>query len=111
MYNSLSIKEGQTCGQNSVLWMAPDLVMGLSPEHVMVDYYDDEAFAFDSELNEEYLSFVRTAELGMDGAKYMVTQYRITLNTLSVQLKRTSWSYCQFVWRNQFLGKHVENGA
>lgn len=112
------ISGGLVWGEDRTLWTAPNIVLGMKSENVRVTYFDPIPFEFvDNELKAEHMafdnseSFQKTKELGNDLPRYMLTRYGANFNKenpiLTLQLKQTSWSYCQFVW-HRYQGQENE---
>lgn len=109
-----NIAGGLVWGKNRTLWTAPTIVIGVEPQNVMVTEYNHTLFEF-AEKNlrmdcERFLhsgAFERTRALGNDLPRFMMTKYSSNFNKekpiLSLQLRKTSWGQCQFVWHNRFF--------
>jgi len=110
------IAGGLVWGQNRTLWTAPNIVIGIEPKNVRVVDYNDTPFEFaDDELLAAYKVFEasdslkRIRSLGNDLPRYMLTRYGANFNKsnpiLTLQLRKTSWGQCQFVWHNRYYGE------
>lgn len=130
------ITGGLSWGLNRTLWMAPNLVLGLPSKSVMMANYDDAPYDFGPELKEDFEKFVASdyikqiQSVGNDLPRYMLTRYGANFDKqnplLTIQLKKTFWRHCQFVWRryygeknelekrelwrNQIVSEHLESG-
>ena len=113
------IAGGLVWGKDRTLWTAPNIVIGIEPQDVRVTEYKEELFEFeDKELRaacaryEGSEEFGKTRALGNDLPRFMMTKYSSNFNKerpiLSLQLRKTSWGQCQFVWHNRY---HGEEGA
>lgn len=53
--------------------------------------------------------FAETKKLGNDLPRYMLTRYGSNFDRnnpmLTLQLRKSSWSQCQFVWHNRYYGE------
>lgn len=131
-----AITGGLSWGLNRTLWMAPTMVLGLPSKNVMMANYDDAPYDFPTELKDSFEAFVATdymkqiRKLGNDLPRYMLTRYGSNFDKenplLIIQLKKTFWRHCQFVWkryygeenelekrelwRNQIVREHLESG-
>ena len=103
------IAGGLVWGQNRTLWTAPNIVIGIEPKNVRVVDYNNTPFEFaDDELLAAYNVFEasdslkRIRSLGNDLPRYMLTRYGANFNKsnpiLTLQLRKTSWGQCQYVW-------------
>ena len=110
------IAGGLVWGQDRTLWMAPNIVVGIEPQNVRIVEYKDDPFEFvDKDLQIAYEKFEnsedfrQTRALGNDLPRFMLTKYSSNFNKerpiLSLQLKKTSWGKCQFVWHNRYYGE------
>ena len=113
------IPGGLVWGKNRTLWTAPNIVIGIEPKNVRIVEYDDTPFEFidkeEKEAEERYEQseiFQGMRALGNDLPRFMLTKYSSNFNKerpiLSLQLKKTSWGQCQFVWHNRFHGEKGE---
>ncbi len=110
------ITGGLVWGEDRTLWKAPNIVIGIAPQDVRVVEYSDKMFTFaDSGLRaackrfEASKGFEKTLALGNNLPRFMLTKYSSNFNKeepiLSLQLRKTSWAQCQFVWHNRYLKK------
>jgi len=107
-----AIVGGMYWGENRTLWMAPNMLLGMDPKSVVVSNYDDDPYVFDENLKESFDAFEKTKYLkdiqkvGNDLPRYMLTRFGPNFNKekplLTLQLKKTFWRHCQFVW-NRFV--------
>ena len=131
------IAGGLVWGENRTLWTAPNIVLGVEPQNVMVTHYESKPFVFvDQVLQDGYEAYVNTKEfqktraMGNDLPRYMLTRYGGNFNkekpVLWMQLRETSWGHCQFVWhryegqkngkekqalwRDRIVTEHVNSG-
>jgi len=113
------IAGGLVWGQNRTLWTAPNIVIGIEPQNVRVVDYKDDLFRFeDKELQlsckryENSKEFKDIRALGNDLPRFMLTKYSSNFNKekpiLSLQLRKSSWGQCQFVWHNRYHGEKHE---
>ncbi len=131
-----AISGGLSWGQNRTLWMAPTIVLGLPSKCVMMTDYDDAPYNFARDLKGDFESFVTSDYIkkiqkeGNDLPRYMLTRYGSNFDKenplLTIQLKKTYWRHCQFVWRryygeenelekrelwrNQIVSEHLASG-
>ena len=131
-----AITGGLSWGLNRTLWMAPTMVLGLPSKNVMMANYDDAPYDFPTELKDSFEAFVASdymkqiRKLGNDLPRYMLTRYGSNFDKenplLTIQLKKTFWRHCQFVWkryygeenelekralwRNRIVREHLESG-
>ena len=131
-----AITGGLSWGLNRTLWMAPTMVLGLPSKSVMMANYDDTPYSFGPELKGEFETFAASdyikqiQRMGNDLPRYMLTRYGSNFDKenplLTIQLKKTFWRHCQFVWRryygeeneqekrelwrNQIVSEHLESG-
>ena len=131
-----AITGGLSWGLNRTLWMAPTMVLGLPSKNVMMANYDDAPYDFAPELKDAFEAFVASdymkqiRKLGNDLPRYMLTRYGSNFDKenplLTIQLKKTFWRHCQFVWkryhgeedelekrelwRNRIVREHLESG-
>ncbi len=131
-----AITGGLSWGLNRTLWMAPTMVLGLPSKSVMMANYDDTPYDFAPDLREDFDAFVASGymkqiqKVGNDLPRYMLTRYGSNFDKenplLTIQLKKTFWRHCQFVWRryygeenelekrelwrNQIVSEHLESG-
>lgn len=111
--NQNRICGGVSWGQNRTLWTAPNLIMGLESQNVVIADYDDTPYVFPSDLAQEFADYEKSEyltnirSLGNDLPRYMLSKYGANVDKvrpiLTLQLKKTSWGACQFVW-NRFVG-------
>lgn len=110
------IAGGLVWGKNRTLWTSPNIVIGINPQDVRVGEYKDELFEFaDQELLNAYEKYMNSEEfkemqaVGNDLPRFMLTKYTSNFNKekplLLLQLRKTSWGACQFVWRNRYYGE------
>ncbi len=110
------IAGGLVWGKNRTLWTAPNIVIGIEPKNVRVVDYNDTPFEFvNDELRarfsvfEQSEAFKRTKSLGNNLPRYMLTRYGTNYDKsnpiLTLQLRKTSWAFCQFVWHNRYFGE------
>ena len=96
------IAGGLVWGENRTLWTAPNIVLGVEPQNVMVTHYESKPFVFvDQVLQDGYEAYVNTKEfqktraMGNDLPRYMLTRYGGNFNkekpVLWMQLRETSW--------------------
>ena len=112
-----TITGGLSWGLNRTLWMAPNMVLGLKSKCVMVADYDPTDYEFKSDLKEDFSAFLRTdfikeiQKVGNDLPRYMITRYGSNFDKenplLTIQLKKTYWRHCQFVWK-RYVGEEYE---
>ena len=113
------IAGGLVWGKNRTLWTAPNIVIGIEPQDVRIVEYKDEPFEFvDDEVRSSFKRFEgseeykKTQSQGNDLPRYMMTKYSSNFNKekpiLSLQLRKTSWGQCQFVWHNRYFGEKDE---
>lgn len=107
---------GLVWGEDRTLWTAPNIVIGVEPRDVMVTDFKKAPFVFESEeLKSACKRFVNSKEfekiraLGNDLPRFMMTKYSSNFNKehpiLALQLRKTSWGKCQFVWKNRYYGE------
>lgn len=108
------IDSGISWGKNRTLWVAPNMVLGLKPEKVVLSHYYDDPYSFPAEVQNDfdkfeasdYMSDIRS--LGNDLPRYMLSRYSPNFNKknplLSINIRKTSWGACQFVW-NRYVGQ------
>lgn len=110
------VSGGFVWGEDRTLWTAPNMVIGIEPQRVHVVEYSDKLFRFeDRELQaackrfEKSKAFESTRALGNNLPRFMLTKYSSNFNkedpALSLQLRKTSWAQCQFVWHNRYPRK------
>ena len=113
------IAGGLVWGKNRTLWTAPSIVIGIEPQNVRVAEYKEDPFEFvDDEMKSSFIrfegseAFKKTQSLGNDLPRFMLTKYSSNFNKekpiLSLQLRKTSWGKCQFVWHNRYFGEKNE---
>lgn len=111
------IAGGLSWGLGKTVWMAPNMILGLEPKDVIVAEYDDAPYKFKAKLKKKYEAFTKSKFIqdiqkqGNDLPRYMLTRYGPNFNKnhplLTIQLKKTYWRQCQFVW-HRFVGEKNE---
>lgn len=97
------------------LWHAPQLVIGVDSDDVLVMQYTKQAFKFeDKQLEEERRKFYRKKEfqskvvaMGNNQIRYMLTGFKENFDRshprLGIRIRKTEWSYCRYAWTNKEL--------
>ena len=107
------ITYGLSWGKNKTLWLAPKMILGLETKQVVVADYNGVPYDFTGDLSSEFIGFEQSEYinkircLGNDLPRYMLSRYGSNFDKsnplLTLQLRKTSWSACQFVW-NRYVG-------
>lgn len=97
------------------LWHAPQLVIGVDSDDVLVMQYDKEPFKFKNKRLEngrrkfyEKMEFQsNVVAMGNNQTRYMLTGFKENFDRshpkLGIRIKKTEWSYCRYAWTNKRL--------
>lgn len=115
--NAVLSNGGFKWADDCTLWHAPQMVIGVDPDDVIVMQYDKQTFKFnDRKLEERRKQFYGTEEfqkkvvaMGNNQTRYMLTGFKENFDKshprLGIRLRKTEWSYCRYAWSNKKLRK------
>lgn len=121
IFDSVKIGSNITWGEDRLLLLAPNIILGWKPKDIRIGKYESEKYEFPRKEENSYNKYCETpkiieaTERGNNLPRYMVTEYTPNFNKndqrLYINLQKTDWSQTSYVWDKQYGEKKGSKSA